>query len=110
MNTTFQNFGQHAKERNRSIVMTKCVGSSFLKTGVILARFHCAGTTPSERDMLNKSDNDGAITSASSSNSRLGMQSGPQALLGSNWRSTSITSYSVNLMSERISFEGVDVT
>ena len=78
------------------------VGSSFLKTGVILANFHLAGTTPMERDILKIIQSEGAISSATLDRILLGIPSGPHALLGSKLRSTAATSEIVRSISESL--------
>ena len=84
------------------------VGSSFLKTGVILANFHLAGTTPRERDILKRLQSEGAISSATLDRTLLGIPSGPHALLGSKLRSTAATSGIVRSISERLLREDSD--
>ena len=72
------------------------VGSSFLKTAVMLANFQLSGMIPSERERLTNLHNEGPMLSAILRRSQLGMLSGPHALFGSKLNSTSATSSSVS--------------
>jgi hypothetical protein len=85
------------------------VGSSLLKTGVILANFHLAGTTPRERErgILKRLQSEGAISSATLDRILLGIPSGPHALLGSKLRSTAATSEIVRSISENLLYEKI---
>ena len=58
------------------------LGGFFFGSGITLALFHIAGTTPSRNELLNKHANGAASTLALSLSTNPGTLSGPIALFG----------------------------
>ena len=57
-----------------------CIGLVTFGTGVILAAFHCCGTTAATTDRLNSSEIDAAKTGAQRRRNKAGMRRRPVAM------------------------------
>ncbi len=85
-------FGNNTHQGYRSVMLNEAF-VSFLMKRMMFESFHSSGRIPCSNDLLKRHVNDGAILFAHSFNKRIGILSGPEALLGSRLYRTWNTSF-----------------